>query len=113
MAGLVETEVASAGQADHGQQTPAFIGNASATDAALFKLFDFRVNVVAHKIELVLAVCRAWMNGQFCRWARKDKPALASVDCLEPEHVAEERAIALGIAAVNDRVQSVDHARAK
>src|SRR5436190_5721134 len=73
-------------------------------------LLIFRVNVVAHKIELVLAVCRAWMNGQFCRWARKDKPALASVDCLEPEHVAEERAIALGIAAVNDRVQSVDHA---
>src|SRR5438067_1243349 len=57
--------------------------------------------VFAHQRELMSArfVGRTfgWMNAELRRWQRKNQPALAGIDVLPPEHIAQRRPKRVGL----------------
>jgi hypothetical protein len=66
--------------------------------------------VVAHEIEFVgsTGLIRGVECG-FCRRQGEDQPSMACIHGFEPEDVAEESAVRLGVFAVDDDVRARDH----
>jgi len=50
------------------------------------------------------------MHGDLGRRQREDQPAVTCIDRFVLQHVTEERAVSLGILAVDDDVSAVNHA---
>ncbi len=106
---LVEAEVAAAWQLDAGQQAPALIGDRAAADAFGHELFDRGGHVVAHQIQLVRRRVRG-VDRHLAGRQLEDQPAAARVDVRVLQHVAEERPVGVGVAAVHDHMSAGDHA---
>src|SRR5678815_1770759 len=72
-------------------------------------LVDEGIDVLAHEVELVLAVRFTGVHRYLGRWKSEDQPSTANVDVGEAQHIAEECAIRFSIGAVDDDVRAVDH----
>ena len=106
MARLIDAQLASAWKRHVCEESPALILNGTARDARGFHLFDERLDVGAHQVELVPAVLIRRMNGYF-RWRQsEDQPSVSDIDVRKAEDIAEERAIGLGVLAVDDRMSA-------
>src|SRR5262245_4329724 len=109
VARFVMPQIATAGQADGGQEAPPLIADGSASDALRGQPSDLLSNVVAHEVELLLAAALGGMASDFRRWCGEDEPTIASVNEGKAEHVAEEGAVRIGIARIDYRMQTRDH----
>src|SRR5205823_881302 len=75
------------------------------------ELGDRGVDVVAHEVQLVAARAVGRMHGDLGRWRGEDEPAVPGIHVAEAEEILQEAPVGLGIAAVDDGVESVDHGR--
>jgi hypothetical protein len=108
--GLVEAQLGAAGEPNRCHQTEALVADRTAElDPFALELVDCRLGVVAHEIELVMAGLVCWVRGQLSGWQREDEPAMSRIDRRELEHVSEESADPVGVAAEDDRVDPGDH----
>src|SRR5262249_47872088 len=106
---LVEAKIAAARKPHGGQEAPSRIGDGAACDPLLAESRNLRLHVIAHEIKLVFAVALRGMAGNLGRRSGKDQPATASVNGGKAEHVAEENAVRLGIARIDDGMHPWDH----
>ena len=67
------------------------------------------IDVVAHQVQLVRRRAVDRMHGHLGRRQLEDQPAASGVDVRVLEHVAEERAVRVGVAAVNNHMSAGDH----
>src|SRR5918999_927500 len=112
MAWLVQTERAAAGQRECGEQAPAFVADRlGELDALVLELGDRRVDVVAHEVQLVLAVPVDRVHGKLGRRQGKDQPAVTGIHGRPSQDFTEELARLLGTVAVDNRVYAGDHLR--
>src|SRR5262245_15387220 len=109
VARFVKPQIATAGQADGGQEAPPLIADGSASDALCGQASDLLSYVVAHEVELLLTAAVSGMAGDFRRWCGEDEPTIASVNRRKAEHVTEEGAVRVGIARIDHRMQTRDH----
>jgi len=65
----------------------------------------------AHQVQLVRLTPLGGVDGDFRRRQRENQPAAAGVDVGQLQDVPKERAVGVGILAVDDRVSAVDHPR--
>src|SRR6185436_6142682 len=105
----IHADLAAAGQRYLSQDSPSEILRRGAVDAVRVEHRDEALYVRDHQIQFVPAAVFGWMNGHFGRRQRKNEPPSAYIDAREPEHVTKERAIGLGIGAVDDRMSAVNH----
>ena len=107
---LVQAELAAAGKPDAGQQAPALVADRSARS----RPWRSRSSTVA----LMSSHIRysSWDGCAFGGMHRhlagrelEDQPAAAGVDVWILQHVAEERPVRVGVAAVDDDVTAGDH----
>jgi hypothetical protein len=99
---LVQTDVAASGKADAGERPPPFFLNRRADHFLSREISHLGFQVGAHEIELVAIVVLCRMRGCLCRRQCEDQPAVAGIDGCQPQHVAKEDAVSLGILAIND-----------
>jgi hypothetical protein len=111
MAGLVNAQLAAAGERDLGKLTPTHALDRTARNSLLHHCRDEGIDVGAHEVELVNIVPPRWMNRQLRWWEAKDEPAVPNVDVREPQDVAKKRPVHFGFPAVDYRVCADDHAR--
>jgi hypothetical protein len=57
----------------------------------------------------MLAVALGGMKGELRWWCCEDQPSVSRIDGWKAEHIAKERAVGGGIAAVDDRTHPKDH----
>jgi hypothetical protein len=106
--GLVEADFGAAGEAEFCDGAPAGFLDGGKLDAFFGEGGDFGFQVVAHQVELVFwSVGR--MDGDFGGWEGEDEPAVAGVDVMEAECVAEEGPVGVVVGAVEDEVSAGDH----
>ena len=108
MLGLVEADFGAAGEAEFGYGAPAGFFDGGELDAFFGEGGDFGFQVVAHEVELVFGGVGG-VDGDFGRWEGEDEPAVAGVDVVEVESVAEKGAVGVGVGAVEDEVGAGDH----
>jgi hypothetical protein len=108
VAWLVKAEVATTRQAQHRQQTPAFIGDSPAFDTRPVEARYFGTHIVAHEIDLMLAVDLGGMKGKLGWRRRENQPTATGIDRRKSEHITEESAIGHCILRVYDCVHSSD-----
>jgi len=96
---LVQAEFTAVRQMDRRRQPPRRFRDRAALNAFIGKLFDRGLQVVTHQIQFVMRLfilfCR--MRGQLGGRRGKDEPAVAGVDRLEAEHVAQKSADLVGV----------------
>src|ERR1700730_2946791 len=110
MLGLIEADLASAGKRYLRNGTPSCFLNCGALNVLLCEGGYFGFQVVAYEIEFVgIAMLIGRVECGFGRRQGEDEPAMARIDRLEPEDVAEEGAVCLGVFAVEDYVSARDH----
>ena len=107
MFGLIEGKFAATRQRDGCENSPRLLADAGSADALAFELAHRRLEVVAHQVQPMPAVV-AWMNRELSRWQSEDEPAIASIDGVEAEDVAEEGAIGSRVGAVDDHMSAAD-----
>jgi Amino acid permease len=96
---LVQVELGAARQPDRGDETPALVAHlARELGTALLELGHGRLYVVAHQVELLRTALLGRVERRLGRRQPEDEPAAAGVDRREPQHVAEERAVGVGVA---------------
>jgi hypothetical protein len=89
--GFIEAELTAVGHLDRCDESPPFVADGTAElDSFALELGDRRVDVIAHEVELVMAVVVGRMRGQFGGWQSEDEPAVAGVDRREFEDVTDE-----------------------
>jgi hypothetical protein len=108
VARLVHGDLPAARQRHLGEVAPPLGLHRSTRDLALLHLREERLDVCAEEEELVHVVALERMHRDLGWREREGEPAAAHVDPLETEHVAEERAVGVGIGAVQDDVRAVD-----
>src|SRR5258705_10737981 len=107
---LIEADLASTGKLHLCNGTPSCFLNCGAPNVLLREGGHFGFQVVADEIELVDdTIFIGRVECGFCRRQGEDQPAMTSIDGLEPEDIAEECAICLGVFAVEDYVSARDH----
>src|SRR5258706_13091292 len=85
---LVEADVASTGEPQHRDRSPAGFLHVRAVDALLLERRHLRLHVGAPEVRLVLPVLIGRMQRDLGGRKREDEPAPAGVHAREPEHVA-------------------------
>jgi len=111
MPGLVNGKFRAIRQADRGQQPPALIGDIPRHFGSLApQLGQGGQDVVAHEVELVMALAVSGMNSELGRGQGENEPASARVRRRHAEHVSEERTDLLGLRGEHDGVHSGYHA---
>jgi hypothetical protein len=109
--GLVNGKFRAVWKADRRQESPALIGDVPRYFGSLvFQFGESGVDVVAHQVELVMALPIGWMYSELGRRQGKDKPATARVCRRHAEHIREERTDLLGFWRKHDRMHPGDHA---
>jgi hypothetical protein len=109
VARLIEAELATAGELERGNQPEALVAHRRCElDSLGLELGDGRLDLVTHEIELVPTTRVCGMGGQLGRGQGEDEPAAAGVDRGKAEDVAEEGAIGVGVATVDDGVSAGD-----
>lgn len=101
-------ELAAPRQGDVRQDPPALIIRRGAGDLTLFHLRNELLDVIRHQIQLVQIVLLRRVHRHLGGRQPEDQPAAAHVHVLELEHVAQQRAIGLGILAIDDCVSAGD-----
>jgi len=67
------------------------------------------VHIVAHQVELMLAIGLARMACNFGRWRGEDQPTVTRINRGKAEDVLEKSAIRVSVAAVDYDVDACDH----
>src|SRR5580704_17873077 len=107
---LIEADLASTGKAHLRYGTPALFLNGRTLDALAREGGYFGFQLVAHEEEFVDSTSfTRRMNCGFCRRQGEDQPAMACIHGFEPEDVAEECAVCVGVFAVEDYMSARDH----
>ena len=106
---LIQADVAASRKADVSERSPSFFLNGRADHVLCREIAHFRFQVGAHEIELVAIVTFCRMKSCLCRWQGEDQPAVAGIDRSQPQHIAKEDAVCLGILAINDDMCARDH----
>jgi hypothetical protein len=109
MCGLIDPHRPAAWQRDTRDQSPPFAAHIRARDVSFGHLRDERLHVIAHQKQLVSAVGLRRMDGQLGRWQGEDQPTMPGIYGRVAEHIPEERAIGIGIGAVEHYVRASDH----
>src|SRR5208283_1090128 len=107
--GLVEAQLAAAGQLDPGEDAPALILRLRARDAFGSQLLDLCLNVVANEVELMGAILIGVVKAGFQRRQGEEEPVVAGVHVGKLQNVAEEVAIGDPILGKNDNMGAIDH----
>jgi hypothetical protein len=107
---LIETDLSADGKPDLRKRTPTFFVNGRAEDTLFRERLHLQLQVVAQEIEFVWTILFGRMESSLAWWKCKDQPAVSGIDGLEAEYVAKERAIGLGVLAIDDYVGARDHA---
>ncbi len=92
-----------------GERAPRLVVDRAADDVPRIHVGEECIEVVAHQIELVHVVFLRWMHGHLGGRQPEDEPSLANVDGGESQDIAEKRAIAFGVLAIENRVRTDDH----
>ena len=108
MEGLVDADLAAAGERDGDEAPPGFVVDLGDVDAAVLHGGGEGVDVVAEEVDLVEVVGLGGVDGDLGGGQAEDEPSGADVDAREVEGVAEEGAVGVGVAAVEDDVGSGD-----
>src|ERR1700720_3519130 len=103
---LVETDLASTGKAHLRNQAPSRFLDLSALNVLRGKGGHLGFQVFAYEIEFVGTIFFGRVESRFSRRQREDQPAMSRIHRLEPENVAEERAVRIGVFAVNNYVSA-------
>jgi hypothetical protein len=106
---LVQADLAATRKADPGERSPPFFVNGRAKDVLPRQRAHLGFQVGADEIELMAIVLFCWMKGCLRRRQREDQPAVAGIDGCEPQHIAKENAVGLGILAINDDMRARNH----
>ena len=106
---LIQADVAASGKGDPGERSPPFFVNGRADHVLSREISHLSLQVGAHEIELMAIIVFCRMKSCLCRWQREDQPAVAGIDGCQPQHVAKEDAVCLGILAINDDMCARDH----
>ena len=110
MLGLVQPNASSAGQGDPGDASPAFLiewpGDG---DLSPLQFLCRRLDVLAQQVELVIVLLLGRVDRKLCGRKREDEPTAARIHGVKPEYVSKERAVRLGIAAVDKNVRARNH----
>src|SRR6266567_3302937 len=107
---LIEADLAATGKLHLRNGTPSCFLNRGALDAFCGEGGHFGFQVVADEIELVgIATLIGRVECGFRRRQGEDEPAVTCIHGSEPEDVAEEGAVCLGVIAVEDYVSAGDH----
>src|SRR6266550_4974550 len=106
---LIETELATTGQSDHGERSPRRVLHFRTMNSlGIERRHDCR-QVVAHQIKLVLIILVTRMTSHFRRRQRENQPPMAGVDLMKAEHILEKRAIGFRVFTVKNYVCAIDH----
>src|SRR5262245_22048005 len=107
---LIDTKPPTARQRHLGEQTPAFVLHRATGNAVLTHVRDKGFYVVAQQIEFLLHVVLAGgMHGSLRWWQSENQIATASINRWQPEYVAQEPVVGVGVRAVDDRMCTDDH----
>ena len=108
---LVDADFPAARQRQTGDGSPPLFAYGGAYDVLYRHFGDESVDVIAHEIELVHVVLFGRVHRDLGGRKREDEPAVAGVGEGELEDVAEERAVRIGVFAVENDVGGADHGR--
>jgi hypothetical protein len=107
---LIEADLTSAGKLHLRNGAPTCFLNRGALNPFCGEGGYFGLQVVAHEIEFVgIAMLIGRVECGFGRRQCEDEPAMARIDGLEPEDVAKECAVRIGVFAVENYVSARDH----
>jgi len=106
---LIQADIAASGKPYLRDGTPSRFLDFRAFDALLCEGSYFGFQIVAHEIEFVGAASIGRVDCGFCRRQGEDQPTMARIHGFETEHVAEKRAVRLGVLTVDDYVSPRDH----
>src|SRR5262245_31986772 len=106
---LVEPEIAAAWEAYCRQKSPSLIADGAARDPVLGETDHLRPQVVAHQIELMLAIALGGMTGELRGRRGKDQPSTAGIDGGKAKHVLEKSPVGLGVACVDHGMHACNH----
>ncbi len=116
MLGLVETNLATAGQGDGGFHSPRFFFDWRAGDIFGLQRFDGALQVVAHQVEdgakqvtasvKLALVAVGGVNAGFGGRHSEDQPTLAGVHGTKAENVTKEGAVGLWVVAIEEDVSA-------
>ncbi len=106
---LVQADAAASRKADAGERSPPFFLNRRANDVLFCELLHLGSQIGTHEIELMAIVLFSRMKGSLRGRQREDQPAVAGIDGGQPQHIAKEDAVRLGVLAINDDMCARDH----
>src|SRR5207237_7970949 len=86
----------------------AILGLSTHLDALRAQVGDRRIDVVAQEVERVIRLAVRRMNADLGRRQREDQPAVARVDMLPAEHVAQRRSERIRLRCEEQHVRSSD-----
>jgi hypothetical protein len=99
---LVQANRATAGKAHLGNRAPSRFLNFRALNSFLGKASHLRFQVVANEIEFVRPILIGRMKCGLSWRQGKDQPTMTRIHGFEPENVAEECTVGLGVFAVDN-----------
>src|SRR5438093_1852867 len=104
---LVEPDPSAAGQSNPRDTSPTLLVEWPGDgDFSVFERLCRRLDVFAEQVELVIVLVLGRVDRKLGGGKHEDEPAAARIDRVEAEHLPEERAIRLGIVAVDQRVHA-------
>jgi hypothetical protein len=107
---FIQRHLCVAGELERRRASPALVRDLlGELDASGPQIFDGGVNVVAHEVQLVMRMLVGRMGCELGGRERENQPARSSIDRIETEGVAKERARLVGIVREDDRVNAGDH----
>ena len=106
---LIQAKFASPWQLDFSDDAPSLLNGRRELHPLMLECFDCRLEVIAHQIEFLRAVFLGRVDGHLGRRESENEPAFARVHVGEPQDVAEEFSVRLGVAAVEDDVCPRNH----
>ena len=97
MARLVDADRSATRQGEVRQQSPSFVLHRLAVEDMRLHPRDKGFDVIAHEVQLVHVVLLRRMDSNL-RWRQaEDQPSVSDIDVRQAKHVAQKRAIGLGL----------------
>jgi hypothetical protein len=105
---LVQADLATSWKADLGDGSPASLLDLGTMNASLAKCPHLSWEVIAHHVQLRPGAL-GWVHREFGWGQTEDQPSATRVHMIEAEHVGQEGAIGVSVAAEDDEVSTEDH----